>query len=373
MRISMGREVRKIKKFPIATNSIPLVTNATQKSIDINIYGPVVDSSWWDDGVTTPQQIQDALKSAGNIGQINVHINSPGGSVFAGQAIHNMLKQHPANVTVHIDGLAASIASIIAMSGNKIIMPPGSMMMIHNPLVGMYGSYEASEMRETANFLDKIKESLVATYTSRQTKKSKDEIVALMDATTWLTAQDALDSGFADEVEGIAPVNSTMTGKVLNIAGMAFNLESFGTLPVNMITALPEIPINKTEEENILNLTELKAKYPDLYNEIIAMGVTQERGRMKALDDVQIDGFENIVNKARYESGATAEQVAMQIIVAQKQQSADYLKNVKTDVVDSNLLEVPGTPAPDNKASEEAEIKASAELIAQAANVGRDK
>lgn len=363
--------MRKIKKNLLVINSIPLVTNATTKSIDINIYGPVVDSSWWNEGVVTPKQIQDALQGASNVGQINVHINSPGGSVFAGQAIHNMLKQHPANVTVYIDGLAASIASVIAMAGNKIIMPPGAMMMIHNPLVGMYGSYMASEMRETADFLDKIKESLVATYMARQTKKSKDEVIALMDATTWFTAQDALDSGFADEVEGSTPISSNMTGKVLNIAGMAFNLESFGTLPVN-ITQIPEISTNKNEEEEILNLAELKAKYPDLYNEIIAMGVTQERGRMKALDEVQIGGFEDIVNTARYESGATAEQVAMQIIAAQKNQGSDYLKNLQTDAETSNVNKVPGTPAPEAEAkvAEEKEVTGLLDRLANLVKAG---
>lgn len=357
----MRKGVNKIKNKFIATNSIPLVTNATAKSIDINIYGPVVDSSWWDDGVVTPKQIQDVLQGAGNVSQINVHINSPGGSVFAGQAIHNMLKQHPANVTVYIDGLAASIASIIAMSGNKIVMPPGAMMMIHNPLVTMYGSYEASEMRDTADFLDKIKESLVATYMSRKTNKSKDEIVALMDATTWYTAQDALKDGFADEVEGITPVNSSMVGNVLNIAGMAFNLGSFDSMPINIAIvpeAVPEIPTNKTKEENILNLTELKAKYPDLYNEIIAMGVTQERNRHKALDEVQIGGFENIVNAARYESGATAEQVAVQIIAAQKKQGSDHLQNLQTDAETSNVNKVPGAATPETEAAaEEKEVE----------------
>lgn len=338
-------------------NKIPLVTNATQKSIDINIYGPVVDSSWWNEGVVTPKQVQDALQSAGNVSQINVHINSPGGSVFAGQAIHNMLKQHPANITVYIDGLAASIASIIAMAGNKIIMPPGSMMMIHNPLVSMYGSYMANEMRETADFLDKIKESLVATYTSRQTKKSKDEIVALMDATTWFTAQDAVDNGFADEVEGSTPVTSNMTGKVLNIAGMAFNLESFGNMPVNLVHAV-ELPITKNEGEEVLNKEELKTKHPELYNEIMAMGANQERGRIKALDEVQIGGFEDLVNKAKYENGATAEQVAMQIVIAQKSQGSNYLENRQKDVTDSKVNEVPSASAPEVEAkAEEKEVE----------------
>lgn len=342
--------MKKIKLFP-------LVTNATQKSIDINIYGPVVDSSWWDDGVVTPKQVQDALQGAGNASQINVHINSPGGSVFAGQAIHNMLKQHPANVTVYIDGLAASIASLIAMAGDKIIMPPGTMMMIHNPLVSMYGSYMASEMRETAAFLDKVKETLVATYMVRKSNKTKDEIVAIMDATTWFTAQDAFDGGFADEIEGIVPISSNMAGKVLNIAGMAFNLEPFGSMPVN-ITQAPQIAIHKTEEENILDLKELKAKYPDLYNEVIAMGVTQERGRMKEIDSVNVAGFEDVVNKARYESGVTAGEVAMQIVMAQKKQGSDHLQNLQTDAENSNVNKVPGAVTPEAEVTaEEKEVE----------------
>lgn len=349
------------------------MTNATQKSIDINIYGPVVDSSWWNEGVVTPKQIQDALQSASNVSQINVHINSPGGSVFSGQAIYNMLKQHPANVTVYIDGLAASIASIIAMAGNKIVMPPGTMMMIHNPLVTMYGSYEASEMRDTADFLDKIKESLVATYTSRKTNKTKDEIIALMDATTWLTAQNAVDIGFADEVEGSTPITSNLSGKVLNIAGMAFNLESFDNVPLNIANSTMdtnEKPNNK--EENILDLKELQSKFPDLYNEITAMGVTKERNRMKALDEVQIGGFEDIVNKARYETGATAEQVAMQIIAAQKKEGTEYLKNRTEDVNDSKANEVPSAAAPENeaKASEEKEVTGLLDRLANMVKAG---
>lgn len=313
-----------------------MTTNAA-KSADINIYGPILDSSWWNDNVTTPKQIQDKLSAMGNISQINVHINSPGGSVFAGQAIHNMLRQHAANVTIYIDGLAASIASVIAMAGNKIVMPPGAMMMIHNPLLSLWGSYEAAEMREMANVLDKIKESLVATYLSRKTNKSKDEIVAIMDKTTWLTAADAVKDGFADEIEGEKQISASMTGSVLNIAGLAFDLACFDTLPsfVNSLPAVQPLPdaqnIKSKEEQklpDIKNIEELRKEYPDLVNQLIGESVSsalqKEKDRTTALDalnDGKHPAIAEIIQDAK-NSGKTAEDIKAVIEILKKHPSA---------------------------------------------------
>lgn len=358
-------------------NSIPTPSSVAQNTVDIVIRGPIVDSSWWDENATTPQKIQDKLNAAGNVGQINVHINSPGGSVFAGQAIHNILRQHPANVTVYIDGLAASIASIIAMAGNKIIMPPGTMMMIHNPLLSLWGSYQSADMREMADFLDKVKESLVATYVTRCTKKTRDEIIALMDATTWMTAADAVEMGFADEVEGTA-VTASMTDKVLNIAGKAFDLSPFATLPTipivqPVVNAVPiQLPKNN-EEEIVLTLQELKNKYPELYNEIHNLGVQAERNRHKALDAIALPGNEALINKARYETGDSAEAVAVQVIAAEKARREQHLTNTLEDVVVSNLTQVPAAAAPNAKEKEEQEIQAAAKKIADLINEGRSK
>ena len=340
------------------------------KTIDLHIYGPIVDAAGWfvdENEVTTPGKIRAALADAGNVDQINVHINSPGGSVFAGQAIHNMLQQHPANVTVYVDGLAASIASIIAMCGNKIVMPPGAMMMIHNPLVSIWGTYEAADMREMAGFLDKVKESLVATYCGR-CSKTKDEVTDIMDATTWLTAEDAVNHGFADEVMGTA-LASSLDGSVLNIAGKTFDLSAFSNLPLN-VTSKPAVK-PEIKEEKTLDLQELKDQYPDLYKEALNLGVSQERARMQALDEVAMPGFEKIVNKARYETGENAANVAMQIIASQKQQGGQYLKDVQDDAQNGNLNDVPAAPAPDAAAKDSEEIKAAAALMAEAANVGR--
>ena len=341
------------------------------KTIDLHIYGPIIDAAGWfvdENEVTTPGKIRAALADAGNVDQINVHINSPGGSVFAGQAIHNMLQQHPANVTVYVDGLAASIASIIAMCGNQSVMPPGAMMMIHNPLVSIWGAYDAADMREMAGFLDKVKESLVATYCGR-CSKTRDEVMDIMDATTWLTAEDAVNHGFADEVMGSA-LASSLDGSVLNIAGKSFDLSAFTSLPLN-VASKPAVKQPEKREEKILELKELQNQYPDLYKEVLDLGVAQERARMQALDEVAMPGFEEIVNKARYETGENAANVAMQIIASQKQQGGQYLKNVQDDAQNGNLNDVPAAPVPDAAAKDSEEMKAVAALMAEAANVGR--
>lgn len=147
-------------------------------------------------GVSAKQFARD-LKDLGKISQIDLRINSPGGSVFDGNAIFNQIKQHPANVTVYIDGLAASMASVIAMAGDRIVMPENALMMIHNPWTVAIG--DADELRKNADLLDKIKTTLVNAY--GRSMMTEDEIVEMMDAETWLTGEEAVEMGFADELE----------------------------------------------------------------------------------------------------------------------------------------------------------------------------
>ena len=148
---------------------------------------------------TSAAGFRDTLKDLGDVKTINLHINSPGGSVFEGIAIYNMLKQNKAHVNVYVDGLAASIASVIAMSGDAIFMPSNSMLMIHNPWTMAVGN--ASELRKQADDLDKITESSIQTYLNQAGDKLDEETLRqLMDDETWLTAKEAVDYGLATEV-----------------------------------------------------------------------------------------------------------------------------------------------------------------------------
>ena len=138
------------------------------------------------------------LDSMKDITEINVRINSPGGDVFDGVAIHNALERNPATVIVHIDGLAASIASVVAMAGDSILMADNALMMIHNPRTIVMG--ESTHMRNAADMLDKAKEALVNSYLAQVGDAKRGEVEAFMDETKWFTAAEALEFGLVDEV-----------------------------------------------------------------------------------------------------------------------------------------------------------------------------
>ncbi len=157
-------------------------------------------------GITASDFARD-LKALGDVSQINLHINSPGGNVFDGVAIYNLLKHHKASVTTHVDGLAASMASVIAMAGDRIVMPDNALMMIHNPWGGAVG--DAAEMRKMADVLDKIKASLMTVYIAR-TGLSEADVTAIMDVETWYTGSEAVAAGFADETSGAVDLAASM-------------------------------------------------------------------------------------------------------------------------------------------------------------------
>ncbi len=186
----LGKKNNKNKKF---WNFKALDENTAE----LILYGEISDISWWGDEVT-PKQFKEDLDALGDIDTLNVYINSPGGDVFAGQAIYSMLKRHKATINVYVDGLAASIASLIAMAGDKVIMPANAMMMVHNPWTFAVGN--ANDFRKLADDMDKIRDSMVVAYESRSALTT-DEIIELLDAETWLSAEDCLEYGFCDEIE----------------------------------------------------------------------------------------------------------------------------------------------------------------------------
>ncbi len=147
-------------------------------------------------GITAKDFIDD-FKKIPPTATINLRINSRGGDVFDGLAIHNILKRHSGQINVTVDGIAASIASLIAMAGDKIVMPENTFMMIHDPLGFAFG--DAEDMRELAENLDKIKSGLVSSYVAKSGQEP-EKISELMADETWLTAKEAKDLGFADEV-----------------------------------------------------------------------------------------------------------------------------------------------------------------------------
>lgn len=170
------------------------IENKSDKS-EIWIY-EMIGEDFWTGGGVTAKNFQKELSEI-KASQIDLHINSPGGDVFDGITIYNLLKQHSAKVTTYIDGLAASIASVIALAGDQIYMAENSLFMIHNPYGMVMG--DSFDMRKMADTLDTVRDSISKAYISK-TGKDESEIIALMDAETWFDADDAIDFGFIDDV-----------------------------------------------------------------------------------------------------------------------------------------------------------------------------
>ena len=174
------------------------IKNAANDTGELYIYGEITPNKW-DDTDTTAQSFKEDLEALGDVKTLNVYINSPGGSVFQGQAIYSILKRQKARVNVYIDGLAASIASVVAMAGDTVFMPKNAMMMVHNPWALAIGN--AQDLRKMADDLDKIRETIIEAYLSKAGRKlSAEKISELMDNETWMTAQECADYGLCDEV-----------------------------------------------------------------------------------------------------------------------------------------------------------------------------
>ena len=191
------------------------------KTADIYIYDEI---GYW--GVTA-RQFASSMKALGDLDHINLHIHSPGGDVFDGIAIYNLLNSHTASKTVYIDGLAASMASVIAMVGNPIIMPENAMMMIHKPW-GITGG-DANDMRDYADLLDKVEAVLIPSY-AKKTGKTSDELSLMLGEETWMTAQECLEHGFADQISTAVQAMARINSK---------RIEEFDAMPnalKNMIT-----------------------------------------------------------------------------------------------------------------------------------------
>lgn len=187
---------------------------ATEGNLDIYIYGDVESDGydWWTgrtvESETSANHFRDELAKHPNAKEITIYINSNGGSVFEGTAIYNQLRRHPAHKTVRIDGFACSIASVIAMAGDTVIMPRNTLMMIHN--MWMYCCGNAAELRKAADDLEIINNAGRQAYLTKAGEKlSEEDLISMMEAETWLTAEQCIQYGLADEY---AETDADMSG-----------------------------------------------------------------------------------------------------------------------------------------------------------------
>ena len=198
-----------MKKFWNWKNQAETGTDPAERTLFLN--GTIADESWYDDSVT-PQIFKEELLSGS--GPITVWINSPGGDCVAAAQIYNMLMDYPSDVTVKIDGIAASAASVIAMAGTKVLVSPVSMMMIHNPATIAMG--DSAEMQKAIEMLESVKDSIINAYEIK-TGLSRAKLSHLMDAETWMDANKAVELHFADGILQRAEIPADVDAPVVSM------------------------------------------------------------------------------------------------------------------------------------------------------------
>ena len=218
--------------------------------LDLYIYGDVEEDGydWWKEEVirseTSANTFREELAKYPDVQQINLYINSYGGSVFEGTAIYNQLRRHPAHKTVYVDGFACSIASVIAMAGDEVVMHRNALMMVHNMAMGVWGNSE--ELRKAADDLDKINEAGREAYLQKAGDKLTPEMIAQMeDDETWLTAEECIQYGLADRY---AEQDADMSQAAAVLQKANLNLEQRLRVQRSLAAQLRQLTQRKNQE-----------------------------------------------------------------------------------------------------------------------------
>nr|DAK43241.1 MAG TPA: Putative ATP dependent Clp protease [Caudoviricetes sp.] len=303
-----------------------LVKNEEEKTAELILYGSIGSDEYWDD--ISDKVFKQDIENLGDVENITLHINSPGGSVFSAVAIANTLKNHKAKVTANIDGLAASAATIITSACDTVRMPKNALFMIHNPITFAYGNNQ--EMQKTVEMLDKVKNSIIETYLNK-TKTDKETLSELMDNETWMDAEMAKDYGFVDEIVD-EEVGKEFVENKLIINNMAFDISKFKNF-----RKVKGVVINnkKNTKEVKMTLDELKNQFPDLYDYVLnegkKIGKEEERERIKAIDDIGVNNYSDLIENAKYVNPMSASELAINILKKQKEEKAQKLQNIKNE------------------------------------------
>ena len=328
------------------------VTAQANNSAEILLYDVITDFTDEEWGFISAKGLIDKVKALGNITNITLRINSLGGDIFEAQAMYSYLKTHPANITVMIDGIAASAASVVAMSGNKIIMPENALLMIHNPAGGVYG--EAEDMRDSAEILDKVRDAIANVYIAR-TGLERDKVIEMMNAETWLSAQEAKALKFCDEIS--EPIKIAARANISNIKNQLLL-----NTATNTANNLKEEAKVMPENQEIRTIADLQNAYPELVNTLRDSAIQGERERLRTLDSLNAPGREAIIARAKYEEPKDARDIAIELLQADK--SNAQINAMHQDAQAVNAALTPQKTTPDAQA----ESDRAATLIANHIN-----
>lgn len=351
---------------------------------ELVLYGDVMaeDSrDWWTgepDGrpAVTSEALNRELDKLRGAERVTVRLNSCGGDLYTGLAIHSVLKSLGADVTVRIEGIAASAASVIACAGDRVVATPGSIFMVHEGALGLLGYYTGHDLRALIADMDAGVRAMLGVY-AEKTGRSEDELREMVEAETWMVGQEIVDAGFADELESAdgeqdgGAVEDEGDGEVM-VAGVLHDLSRFRHVPdlaarvaaskeppaaVAAVANSQEPPLAATEEkgETSMNISELREQHPDLVAEIEAAAVKAERDRLAAIDEVAEGIPADMVADAKYANPVTAEQLALAALradaekrradaAAERAAAAKFLADAQSDTDESGADEVGADP-----------------------------
>ena len=368
---------------------------AESEVAELMLYGEISDVSWHGDEVTPKQFHEDLITCEGK--DLAVHINSPGGDVFAAQAIYTQLKAYTGKVTMYIDGMCASAATIIACAGDTVIMPSNTIYMIHNPKSAMLGYFDAPQLDKISESLGAVKQTIVNVYMARvQGALSETQLKHKMDSESWMTASEAKNYGFVDEITDAIPIENKWEGDALIVNSVSCRLDRFKNIS-ELRAILPEekqkgsdIFMNaKDQLKAILNVLGMgdsqQEQTPTAANmqpqnnaDAVQAAIAAERQRVAALDAMKNGNpaVNSIIETAKA-NGATAESIkpyvdaipqeqpTVQTVNEEKMLTA--IKAILADNSASGAADVLPTPQGGQK-NEAAEKAASIEEVANYAN-----
>lgn len=377
MKLSNGPTAAPVQTVPKFWN---VVTNDEEDAAEITLYGDVCAQQpvdWWTgepvEGMyITPEGFLDDLAQIKGKSNITVKLNSCGGDLYTGIAIHNALKGLKGHKTVIVEGIAASAASVIACAGDDVQVYPGSMIMIHG-VAGMFVDYMTiGDLKQAIKAFDAAEQAIAEIYHAK-TGIETDALRGMMTKETWMVGQTAVDKGFANTLLGDGgPTMSLIADqKVLLVAGVRHDVSAFrdipGDIPVSKgDPAAPAAGTNKKErpankavakEEggtNPMNEQELRAQYPELVDSIERAAVeaarpeivNAERARLQAIESIEKQiGDAQLIADAKYgEKACDAAQLAFAAMQKQAAQGITFLDAVKNDAKNSGAADVTGSP-----------------------------
>lgn len=375
-----------------------VITDAGNDTAEITLYGDVCDrqpKDWWtgedEPGMfITPEGFLEDLALVKGKKNITIKINSGGGDLYTGIAIHNAIKELKGHKTVIVEGIAASAASVIACAGDDVQVYPGSMIMIHEAAMAIVDYVQADDLKKYAKNLEAANSAIAQIYHAK-TGLEVDKLRTMMRSETWMVGQDAVDKGFATALISSDGPNITVSAdrRVLLVAGIRHDIKAFHNLPkgIPVKTEAPASaasnnlsPIDIGTGGKSMTEKELREQFPDLVASIESAAVEAatestrkaaieaEHARLQAIESIEAQiGDKSLIAKAKYGAEAcTAEQLAFRAMQAQAKLGGGFLAGLKADGTASHVGDVAGAPNSGNADGDSGDDAASLKGITDA-------